>query len=70
MFQCAVDVRHVMGWYVMTEMSWGSSVDIATAGVRFPTGVRDFSLLHSAHTGSGANRASYPMGTVGSFPGG
>jgi hypothetical protein len=40
-----------------------------TAGVRFPAGARDFSLLHSIHTASGAHPASYPMGTGGSFAG-
>jgi hypothetical protein len=54
----------------MTEMRRDSSVGIATARVRFPAGIRDFSILHSAHTGSGANPASYPMSTGGSFPGG
>jgi hypothetical protein len=33
--------------------------------VRFSAGVRDFSLLHSAETGSGADPASYSMGTKG-----
>jgi hypothetical protein len=28
-----------------------------------------FSVLHSVHTGSGADPASYPMGTGGSSPG-
>jgi hypothetical protein len=37
------------------------------AKVRFPIGVRDFSLLHSVQTGSGAHPAFYPMGTWGSF---
>jgi hypothetical protein len=51
-----------------------SSVGIATgyglnARVRFPA-VKDFSLLHSIQTDSGAHPASYPMGTGGSFPGG
>jgi hypothetical protein len=41
-----------------------------TAGVRFPVGERDFSLLRSVQTGSGAHPASYPMATEGSFPGG
>jgi hypothetical protein len=44
-----------------------SSVGIATgstAGVRLPT-VQDFSLLHSVHTGPGADPACYPMGTGG-----
>jgi hypothetical protein len=32
-------------------------------GVRFLAGSRDFSLLHSVQTASGAHPASYPMGT-------
>jgi hypothetical protein len=50
-----------------------SSVGIVkncTAVVQFPLGVTDFCLLLSVYTGSGAHSASYPMGTVGSFPGG
>jgi hypothetical protein len=39
-----------------------------TAEVRFSTGTREFSLLHSVQTGSEAYPASYPIGTVGSFP--
>jgi hypothetical protein len=30
---------------------------------RFPTEVRDFSLLHCVQTGSGAHPATYPIGT-------
>jgi hypothetical protein len=37
------------------------------ARVRFPTGERDFSLLHSVHTGSGAHPVSYIVGTGSSF---
>jgi len=29
-----------------------------------------FSLRHRVQTGSGAHQASYPMGTLGSYPGG
>jgi hypothetical protein len=39
-----------------------------TAGVQFPTGAREFSLLHNIETGSGAHPASYPMGTGNSLP--
>jgi hypothetical protein len=52
--------------------SWNRSVDIATrlralkAGVQFPVGGNDFSLLHSVKTGSGAHPASYSMGIEGS----
>jgi hypothetical protein len=38
-----------------------------TAGVQFPAGERDFSLLHSVQTGSEDHPPSYPMGTEGSF---
>jgi hypothetical protein len=41
-------------------MSW-------TAGFRFPAEARNFLLLRSAQTGSGAHPASYPMGIGGSF---
>jgi hypothetical protein len=34
-----------------------------TAGVRFPAGVRDFSLPHNVQTGSGVHPAFYPVGT-------
>jgi hypothetical protein len=51
-----------------------SSVGIATGcglDVRhsFLGRTRNFSILHSFQTGSGAHPASYPMGTEGSFPG-
>jgi hypothetical protein len=36
--------------------------------VRFPVGTRDFSLLYSVQTSSGAHPTSYPMGIGGSFP--
>jgi hypothetical protein len=39
------------------------------AGFRFPLGAADFSLLHSMQTDSDANPTSYPMDTVGFFPG-
>jgi hypothetical protein len=40
-----------------------------TAGARFPTGAKDFSLLHSVQAGSGAHPISYTLGTGGTFPG-
>jgi hypothetical protein len=40
-----------------------------TAGIRFPAGVRHFSLLYSIQTDSGAHSASCPVGNGGSFPG-
>jgi len=39
-------------------------------GVRVPTRATNFSLHHRVQAGSGTHPASYPMGTMGSFPGG
>jgi len=39
-------------------------------GVRFLAGVGNFSPQHHVHTSSGAYPASYPVGTMGYFPGG
>jgi hypothetical protein len=47
------------------EWSWEYSVGIA-ARVRFPTGVREFSLLYSVQTGSGNDPSSYRM-VIGGF---
>jgi hypothetical protein len=41
----------------------GYRLDGRGAGIRFPTGTRDFSLFHSVQTGSEAHPAFYPMGT-------
>jgi hypothetical protein len=41
-----------------------------TTGVRSPTEAEDFSSGLRIQTGSGAQPASYPMGTGGPFPGG
>jgi hypothetical protein len=38
-------------------------------GVQFPADAIYFTLLRSVQTGSGDHPPSYPMGTVGSFPG-
>jgi hypothetical protein len=38
--------------------------------VRSQSGVEDFSSSRCVQTGSGAHPATYPMGTVGPFPGG
>jgi hypothetical protein len=48
----------------------GYGVDDRGSKVRFPVGVRNFSLHHCVQNGSGAHPASYPMGTRVSFPGG
>jgi hypothetical protein len=38
--------------------------------VRSPSGEEDFFSSPCVHTGSGSHPTSYPMGTVGPFPGG
>jgi hypothetical protein len=51
-------------------LSHDGSVGIATgctAGVCFPLGAINYSLLHSVHAEYGAHPASYPMDTRGSF---
>jgi hypothetical protein len=44
-------------------------LDDRGSGVRFPAGAGNFSLYHRFQNGSGAQPASYSMGTRGSFPG-
>jgi hypothetical protein len=48
----------------------GYGLDDRGSRVRFPAGARNFSLHHRIQNGSRTHRASYPMGTRGSFPGG
>jgi hypothetical protein len=43
---------------------WVGTATGWTAGVRFPVGARDFSLLQIVQTVSGAHLALYPMGTI------
>jgi hypothetical protein len=57
------------------SLSRDSSVGVATGyGLdgwgSIPGTGRDFPLLHSVQTGSGAHPASYTFKNVGSFPGG
>jgi hypothetical protein len=59
-------------WTFSLKISLDSSFGIATrwtAGVRFPAGARDFSLLHSTQTRHGVHLASYPIGARDSFHG-
>jgi hypothetical protein len=46
-----------------------TSLDDPGFMVGFPTEAGNFSLHHPVQNGSGANPASYPMGTMDSFPG-
>jgi hypothetical protein len=64
------------GFYVDSYKSRDISIGIAVGSeleghgsVRLPAGKRDFSLLHSVKTGSGAHPASCPTDTAGSFLG-
>jgi hypothetical protein len=80
--QSVASTLHWLGYsgcfYVLLSDSRDSSVGIGLgyrlddrgSRVRFPAGTGNFSLNHRVQTGSGAHPASYPMGTVGSFPGG
>jgi hypothetical protein len=47
-----------------TKFEFGNDVGI------FTTSFGNFSLRHRVHAGSGAHPTSYPMGKMGSFPGG
>jgi hypothetical protein len=47
----------------------GYGLDDRGSRVRFPVGAGIFSLHHRVQNGSGAQPASYPIGTRGSFPG-
>jgi hypothetical protein len=51
----------------LTFIQWYSAgLQAGSSGVRVPAGAGNFSLHHRVQTGSGANLASYPMGTRGS----
>jgi hypothetical protein len=52
----------------ITQLVWGRDTGWAVE-VRFLAGTKDFSLLYSVETGSGAHPAPYSIGTGGSFPG-
>jgi hypothetical protein len=49
--------------------SLGYGPDDQGSRVRFPAGAGNFCLHHRVQNGSGAHPTSYPMGTMGSFPG-
>jgi hypothetical protein len=49
-------------------MALGYGLDFWGSRVRFPAGAGNFSLHHRVQNASGANPASYPMDTGGSFP--
>jgi hypothetical protein len=51
------------------DSSVGTATGYGLDGFRFPVETRDFSLLHSVETGSGAHQPSFPMDTGDYFPG-
>jgi hypothetical protein len=58
-------------WYTNGITSSVSFKSLLTEGSEFESlRGQQFSLIHVVQTGSGAHPTSYPMGTVGSFPGG
>jgi hypothetical protein len=50
-------------------MTLGYGLDDWGSRVRFPAGAGNFSFHHLVQNGSGAHPASYPIGTMASFPG-
>jgi hypothetical protein len=53
----------------LSGIALGYELDDRGSRVRFLIGAGNFSLYHRVQTGAGAHPASYPMGTMGSFPG-
>jgi hypothetical protein len=55
----------------MRNSSVGTAADYRLdAEGSVPAGVRDFALRHTVPIGSGGHKATYSMGSKGSFPGG
>jgi hypothetical protein len=55
---------------ISVGIALGFGLDDRGSRVRFPAGAGNFSLYHRVQNGSGAPKASYPMGTSDSFLGG
>jgi hypothetical protein len=65
---CQMKIRELL----LAEGSRDSSAGITagwTIGIRGPTGARDFTLLHSVETGSGAHPSSLPVAIGSPSPG-
>jgi hypothetical protein len=54
---------------ISVGVALGYGLDDRGSRVRFPAGAGNFSLHHRVQNSSGAHPASYPMGSMGSFPG-
>jgi hypothetical protein len=66
-FSLCIDlVKHV----IYLEQYYYHGLDDRGSRVRFQAGAGNFSLHYRVQNGSGAHPASYPMGTMDSFPGG
>jgi len=46
-----------------TTVSYSTRLRVGRSGVPIPVWAKDFSLLHTLQTGSGAHPTSYSMGT-------
>jgi hypothetical protein len=57
------------GIFHFCKYTRGYGLDDRGSRFRFPAGAGNFSLHYRVQNGSGAHQASYPMGTMGSFPG-
>jgi hypothetical protein len=53
--------------YISVSIKLSYGLDDRCSRVRFPAGAGNFSLYHRVQNGSGAQPASYPMYTRGSF---
>jgi hypothetical protein len=60
---------HVYSRDSSVGIALGYGLDDRGSRVRFPAGGWNFSLHHRVQNGSEAHPASYPMGTMGYFPG-
>jgi len=58
-----------MRWVSLVDLATGYGLDGRMIGVRITAEAGNFSVRHHVQTGSGADPASYPMGTGGSLPG-
>jgi hypothetical protein len=65
-----VTIRRIQSPDGSVGIALGHGLDDRGSTVQFPAGSGNFSLHLRVQNSSGAHPASYPMGTMGSFPGG